>query len=74
MNPMISLIMDSISVEFQEIPEFGTIVIFVLVAAILALFAMRVKLPRILEVELYHNPSSVILSLKSMNFINFDQI
>ena len=49
MNPMISLIMDSISVEFQEIPEFGTIVIFVLVAAILALFAMRVKLPRILD-------------------------
>ncbi len=49
MNPMISLIMDSIAVEFQKIREFGTIVIFVLVAAILTLIAMRVKLPRILD-------------------------
>ena len=49
MNPMISLIMDSISVEFQKIREFGTIVIFVLVTAILTLIAMRVKLPRILD-------------------------
>ena len=44
-------------IEFQEIPEFGTIAIFVLVASILALIAMRVKLPRILDLELYHNPS-----------------
>jgi hypothetical protein len=49
MNPMISLIMDSISVEFQKIREFGTIVIFVLVTAILTFIAMRVKLPRILD-------------------------
>ncbi len=49
MNPMISLIMDSIAVEFQKIREFGTIVIFVLVAAILTLIAMRAKLPRILD-------------------------
>ena len=36
-------------IDFQEIPEFGTTAMFVLVAAISALIAMRVKLPRILE-------------------------
>ncbi len=36
-------------IEFLEIPEFGTIAIFVLVAAILTLIAMRVKPPRIFE-------------------------
>lgn len=36
-------------IEFQEIPEFGTIAIFVLVAAISALIAMRIKPPRIFE-------------------------
>jgi len=36
-------------IEFQEIPEFGTVAIFVLVAAILTLIAVRVKPPRIFE-------------------------
>ena len=36
-------------IGFQEIPEFGTIAMFVLVAAISTLIAMRIKPPRIFE-------------------------